>query len=134
MWLYIYCADYTVLQSSINMLSLYHACSFSWFHFFFFWLCVQDWDQCEKGISASHEKLRDFKQKLSVPLPDHHEELHTEQICCKVHKQNLTHLVSYDLLDAYCFSNIWRSFLLFELKHWTLFPDQICSDKATISQ
>uniref|UniRef100_A0A8C2KL13 Spectrin repeat containing, nuclear envelope 1a n=1 Tax=Cyprinus carpio TaxID=7962 RepID=A0A8C2KL13_CYPCA len=44
---------------------------------------LRDWDQCEKGISASHEKLRDFKQKLSVPLPDHHEELHTEQICCK---------------------------------------------------
>ncbi|XP_067272909.1 nesprin-1 isoform X4 [Pseudorasbora parva] len=41
------------------------------------------WDQCEKGIAASHEKLRDFKQKLSVPLPDHHEELHTEQIRCK---------------------------------------------------
>ncbi|XP_016311636.1 nesprin-1-like isoform X6 [Sinocyclocheilus anshuiensis] len=44
---------------------------------------LRDWNQCEKGISASHEKLRDFKQKLSVPLPDHHEELHTEQIRCK---------------------------------------------------
>uniref|UniRef100_A0A8C1T562 Spectrin repeat containing, nuclear envelope 1a n=1 Tax=Cyprinus carpio TaxID=7962 RepID=A0A8C1T562_CYPCA len=44
---------------------------------------LRDWDQCEKGIAASHEKLRDFKQKLSVPLPDHHEELHTEQIRCK---------------------------------------------------
>jgi len=54
--------------------------------FFSFWLCVKDWDQCEKGIAASHEKLRDFKLKLSVPLPDHHEELHTEQIRCKVHK------------------------------------------------
>ncbi|XP_052391485.1 nesprin-1 isoform X1 [Carassius gibelio] len=44
---------------------------------------LRDWDQCEKGISASREKLRDFKQKLSVPLPDHHEELHTEQIRSK---------------------------------------------------
>ncbi|XP_048062412.1 nesprin-1 isoform X1 [Megalobrama amblycephala] len=44
---------------------------------------LRDWDQCEKGIAASHKKLRDFKQKLSVPLPDHHEELHTEQIRCK---------------------------------------------------
>uniref|UniRef100_A0A8C1K642 Spectrin repeat containing, nuclear envelope 1a n=1 Tax=Cyprinus carpio TaxID=7962 RepID=A0A8C1K642_CYPCA len=44
---------------------------------------LRDWDQCEKGIAASHEKLRDFKQKLSAPLPDHHEELHTEQIRCK---------------------------------------------------
>ncbi|XP_073712130.1 nesprin-1 isoform X2 [Misgurnus anguillicaudatus] len=44
---------------------------------------LRDWDQCEKGIAASHEKLRVFKQKLSVPLPDHHEDLHTEQIRCK---------------------------------------------------
>ncbi len=106
------------------------------FTFLFFWLCVQDWDQCEKRIAASHEKLRDFKQKLSVPLPDHHEELHTEQIRCKVHQLNLTHLVSFDLLDARCFSNIWVSFLLFELKYLTIsWPDlQWESDRISIVQ
>lgn len=77
-----------------------HSLSHDFTIFFSLWLYVQDWDQCEKGIAASHEKLRDFKQKLSVPLPDHHEELHTEQIRCKVHKRNLTHLVSYDLLET----------------------------------
>ncbi|XP_076129249.1 nesprin-1 [Alosa pseudoharengus] len=46
-------------------------------------VCVQDWERCEKAISASHEKLRMFKRKLSVPIPDHHDELHTEQIRCK---------------------------------------------------
>lgn len=30
------------------------------------------------------EKLKVFKMKLSVPLPDNHEELHSEQIRCKV--------------------------------------------------
>ncbi|TRY57107.1 hypothetical protein DNTS_023982 [Danionella cerebrum] len=44
---------------------------------------LRDWDQCGKGITASHEKLKDFKLKLSVPLPEQHEELHTEQIRCK---------------------------------------------------
>ncbi|XP_062858462.1 nesprin-1 isoform X4 [Trichomycterus rosablanca] len=44
---------------------------------------LKDWEQCEKGIGASHEKLRAFKRKLSLPLPDHHEELHNEQIRCK---------------------------------------------------
>uniref|UniRef100_A0AAR2JHF7 Spectrin repeat containing, nuclear envelope 1b n=1 Tax=Pygocentrus nattereri TaxID=42514 RepID=A0AAR2JHF7_PYGNA len=44
---------------------------------------LKDWEQCEKGIAASHEKLRAFKRKLSLPLPDHHEELHNEQIRCK---------------------------------------------------
>lgn len=85
----------------------------SWFHNESF-LSVQDWDQCEKGIAASHEKLRDFKQKLSVPLPDHHEELHTEQIRCKVHEWNRTPLVSYDLLET---CNFRVPFLSFVLKH-----------------
>ncbi|TNN68504.1 Nesprin-1 [Liparis tanakae] len=44
---------------------------------------VKNWERCEKGINASLEKLRAFKRKLSVPLPDHHEELHSEQIRCK---------------------------------------------------
>uniref|UniRef100_A0A8B9RI12 Spectrin repeat containing, nuclear envelope 1a n=1 Tax=Astyanax mexicanus TaxID=7994 RepID=A0A8B9RI12_ASTMX len=44
---------------------------------------LKDWEQCEKGIAASHEKLRAFKRKLSLALPDHHEELHSEQIRCK---------------------------------------------------
>ncbi|KAF5900062.1 nesprin-1-like isoform X2, partial [Clarias magur] len=44
---------------------------------------LKDWEQCERGIAASHEKLRAFKRKLSLPLPDHHEELHNEQIRCK---------------------------------------------------
>ncbi|KAI5615121.1 nesprin-1 isoform X2 [Silurus asotus] len=44
---------------------------------------LKDWEQCEKGIAVSHEKLRAFKRKLSLPLPDHHEELHNEQIRCK---------------------------------------------------
>lgn len=79
-------------------------------------LCVQDWEQCEKGIAASHEKLRGFKQKLSVPLPDHHEDLHTEQIRCKVHvhthtQTNLTQLVSCGLLED-CQSS-YLSFHLF---------------------
>ncbi|XP_022518839.2 nesprin-1 isoform X7 [Astyanax mexicanus] len=44
---------------------------------------LKDWEHCEKGIAASHEKLRAFKRKLSLALPDHHEELHNEQIRCK---------------------------------------------------
>ncbi|KAL2082207.1 hypothetical protein ACEWY4_022025 [Coilia grayii] len=44
---------------------------------------LKDWERCEKGILASQEKLRVFKRKLSLPLPEHHDELHTEQIHCK---------------------------------------------------
>ncbi|XP_027140369.1 nesprin-1 isoform X4 [Larimichthys crocea] len=44
---------------------------------------LKNCERCEKGINASLEKLRAFKRKLSVPLPDHHEELHSEQIRCK---------------------------------------------------
>ncbi|XP_063352154.1 nesprin-1 isoform X7 [Pelmatolapia mariae] len=44
---------------------------------------LKSWERCEKGIDVSLEKLRAFKRKLSVPLPDHHEELHSEQIRCK---------------------------------------------------
>ncbi|XP_026197444.1 nesprin-1 isoform X3 [Anabas testudineus] len=44
---------------------------------------LKNWERCEKGIDASLEKLRAFKRKLSLPLPDHHEELHSEQIRCK---------------------------------------------------
>ncbi|KAM4866179.1 nesprin-1 isoform 1-T1 [Thomomys bottae] len=44
---------------------------------------LNDWEKCEKGIADSLEKLRTFKKKLSQPLPDHHDELHTEQIRCK---------------------------------------------------
>uniref|UniRef100_A0A3Q3FN38 Spectrin repeat containing, nuclear envelope 1a n=1 Tax=Labrus bergylta TaxID=56723 RepID=A0A3Q3FN38_9LABR len=44
---------------------------------------LKNWERCEKGITASVEKLRAFKRKLSLPLPDHHEELHSEQIRCK---------------------------------------------------
>ncbi|GCB70645.1 hypothetical protein scyTo_0005735, partial [Scyliorhinus torazame] len=43
---------------------------------------VQDWERCEKGIAVSLTKLRSFKKKLSQPLPDHQDELHTEQIRC----------------------------------------------------
>ncbi|MGH0176243.1 UNVERIFIED_CONTAM: hypothetical protein FKN15_004424 [Acipenser sinensis] len=45
---------------------------------------LRDWERCEKGIGDSLEKLRAFKRKLSQPLPDHHDELHTEQIRCKL--------------------------------------------------
>ncbi|XP_055088334.1 LOW QUALITY PROTEIN: nesprin-1-like [Periophthalmus magnuspinnatus] len=44
---------------------------------------LKNWERCEKGIDASLEKLRAFKSKLCLPLPDHHEELHAEQIRCK---------------------------------------------------
>ncbi|XP_062293158.1 nesprin-1 isoform X4 [Scomber scombrus] len=44
---------------------------------------LKNWERCEKGIDTSLEKLRAFKRKLSVLLPDHHEELHSEQIRCK---------------------------------------------------
>uniref|UniRef100_A0A3P8TBY5 Spectrin repeat containing nuclear envelope protein 1 n=1 Tax=Amphiprion percula TaxID=161767 RepID=A0A3P8TBY5_AMPPE len=44
---------------------------------------LKNWERCEKGIDVSLEKLRAFKRKLSLPLPDHHEELHSEQIRCK---------------------------------------------------
>lgn len=50
----------------------------------FFLLPLQDWEKCENGIANSLEKLRTFKKKLSQPLPDHHEELHAEQMRCKV--------------------------------------------------
>lgn len=48
------------------------------------YVSVQNWERCEKGINASIEKLKVFKMKLSMPLPDNHEELHSEQIRCKV--------------------------------------------------
>ncbi|XP_032341093.1 nesprin-1 isoform X13 [Camelus ferus] len=44
---------------------------------------LQDWEKCENGIADSLEKLRTFKKRLSQPLPDHHEELHVEQMHCK---------------------------------------------------
>ncbi|XP_055471872.1 nesprin-1 isoform X4 [Psammomys obesus] len=44
---------------------------------------LKDWEKCEKGIADSLEKLRTFKKKLSLPLPEHHEELHAEQMRCK---------------------------------------------------
>ncbi|XP_061127011.1 nesprin-1-like isoform X2 [Syngnathus typhle] len=44
---------------------------------------LKNWERCEEGIDASLEKLRAFKRKLSTPLPDHHDELHAEQMRCK---------------------------------------------------
>ncbi|XP_074043952.1 nesprin-1 isoform X5 [Macrotis lagotis] len=44
---------------------------------------LKDWEKCEKGIADSLEKLRAFKKKLAQPLPDHHDELHAEQMRCK---------------------------------------------------
>ncbi|XP_075410476.1 nesprin-1-like isoform X2 [Tenrec ecaudatus] len=44
---------------------------------------LRDWEKCEQGIADSLEKLRTFKKKLSQPFPDHHEELHAEQMRCK---------------------------------------------------
>lgn len=44
---------------------------------------LKDWEKCERGIANSLEKLRMFKKRLSQPLPDHHEELHAEQMRCK---------------------------------------------------
>ncbi|XP_077443053.1 nesprin-1 isoform X2 [Stigmatopora argus] len=44
---------------------------------------LKNWERCEKGIDASLEKLRAFKKKLSAPLPEHHDELHAEQMRCK---------------------------------------------------
>ncbi|PKU40578.1 nesprin-1 isoform x1 [Limosa lapponica baueri] len=46
-------------------------------------LLLKDWEKCEKGIGDSLEKLRSFKKNLSQPLPEHHDELHAEQIRCK---------------------------------------------------
>ncbi|XP_030905633.2 nesprin-1 isoform X2 [Melopsittacus undulatus] len=46
-------------------------------------LLLKDWEKSEKGIADSLEKLRSFKRKLSQPLPEHHDELHAEQIRCK---------------------------------------------------
>ncbi|KAM8787975.1 nesprin-1-like isoform 3-T3 [Rhynchonycteris naso] len=43
----------------------------------------KDWEKCERGIADSLEKLRTFKKKLLLPLPDHHDELHAEQMRCK---------------------------------------------------
>lgn len=70
---------------------LFYLISFIFFYSFLtpnvsnlFLLQWQDWEKCEKGIADSLEKLRTFKKKLSQPLPDHHEELHTEQMRCKV--------------------------------------------------
>ncbi|XP_044527655.1 nesprin-1 isoform X1 [Gracilinanus agilis] len=44
---------------------------------------LKDWEKCEKGIADSLEKLRAFRKKLAQPLPDHHDELHAEQMRCK---------------------------------------------------
>ncbi|XP_076155328.1 nesprin-1 isoform X4 [Alosa pseudoharengus] len=44
---------------------------------------LRDWERCEKGIGGSLEKLRAFKRQLAHPLPDHQDELQTEQIRCK---------------------------------------------------
>ncbi|TSO25166.1 Nesprin-1 [Bagarius yarrelli] len=44
---------------------------------------LRDWQRCEEGIGGSQEKLRAFKRQLSHGLPDHHEELQTEQMRCK---------------------------------------------------
>ncbi|XP_045150652.1 nesprin-1 [Echinops telfairi] len=44
---------------------------------------LRDWEKCENGIADSLEKLRTFKKKLSQPFPEHHEELHAEQMRCK---------------------------------------------------
>uniref|UniRef100_A0AAV2JAL2 Calponin-homology (CH) domain-containing protein n=1 Tax=Knipowitschia caucasica TaxID=637954 RepID=A0AAV2JAL2_KNICA len=44
---------------------------------------LKDWERCEKGICSSLEKLRAFKRQLSQPLPDHHEDLQSEQLRCK---------------------------------------------------
>ncbi|XP_049657213.1 nesprin-1 isoform X17 [Accipiter gentilis] len=46
-------------------------------------LLLKDWEKSEKGIGDSLEKLRSFKKNLSQPLPEHHDELHAEQIRCK---------------------------------------------------
>lgn len=52
-------------------------------------VCLQNWERCEKGIEASLEKLRLFKKKLAPALPDHHEELHSEQMRCKVSRRGI---------------------------------------------
>ncbi|KAJ8270593.1 hypothetical protein GJAV_G00116870 [Gymnothorax javanicus] len=44
---------------------------------------LKDWERCEKGIAGSLDRLRAFKRKLSLPLPEHQEELHSEQIRCR---------------------------------------------------
>ncbi|XP_076833611.1 nesprin-1-like isoform X2 [Brachyhypopomus gauderio] len=44
---------------------------------------LKDWQRCEEGLGGSLEKLRAFKRQLSLPLPDHHEELQAEQMRCK---------------------------------------------------
>lgn len=46
------------------------------------------------------EKLKVFKMKLSVPLPDNHEELHSEQIRCKV--RAVCYTGTYQLFCTIC--------------------------------
>ncbi|XP_073726049.1 nesprin-1 isoform X5 [Misgurnus anguillicaudatus] len=70
---------------------------------------LRDWERCEKGIGGSLEKLRAFKRQLSQALPDHHEELQSEQMRCKDlesmfdgWKEDLTHLtVLRESLSSY---------------------------------
>lgn len=50
---------------------------------------IQDWERCEKGICGSLEKLRAFKRQLSIPLPDHQEDLQNEQMRCKVSEKHM---------------------------------------------
>ncbi|XP_063044606.1 nesprin-1-like isoform X4 [Engraulis encrasicolus] len=44
---------------------------------------LKEWERCERAIAASQERLCVLKRKLALPLPEHHDELHTEQIHCK---------------------------------------------------
>ncbi|KAB0401732.1 hypothetical protein E2I00_018438 [Balaenoptera physalus] len=61
---------------------------------------LQDWEKCENGIADSLEKLRTFKKRLSQPLPDHHEELHAEQMRGKVNRW--TELLTVNYLGFQC--------------------------------
>lgn len=55
---------------------------------------IQDWERCEKGIVGSLEKLRAFKRQLSMPLPDHQEDLQNEQMRCKVSEKTHAHSIN----------------------------------------
>ncbi|MEQ2179206.1 Nesprin-1, partial [Goodea atripinnis] len=76
---------------------------------------LKNWERCEKGIDVSLEKLRGFKRKLSVPLPEHHEELHSEQIRCKV--RNYLPLFSQ-------FLSLRRQQVSEKLNEWAIFNEK----------
>lgn len=71
------------------------------------------------------EKLKVFKMKLSVPLPDNHEELHSEQIRCKVREVGYTG--TYQLFCTICPAET------FSASHPHYYPDNVSHTSVTFS-